>query len=136
MTTIRVINHLERPFKGRYDGKDYKFLPGVPVDLSVEAAAHIFDLAKEDKSQALNMLGVLRPGDSYEEALKVLDGFSFQEGKTVFDDELAPRRGRKGSGRSSPQAATGPGGNTGGEPARSPPGDHDEDDPELEDAEA
>jgi len=126
---IRVINHNKRLFKGRYDAVDYVFRTDVPVDLPLEAAVHIFGLGNEDKTQALNMLGVLVPGrDTVEDALKWLDNFSFQQGKTVFEDELAPRRVARskpvatGSRKSGPSSQlAGPGGNEGEEAAPSSP---------------
>lgn len=116
MIEVKVINNLTKTLKGRYDGKDYVFAPNKPVTLSLEAAQHIFGLGDEDKSGALNKLGLLIPGrDTLEEALAALDKITFLEGRTVFDDELPPETGAapparaKSGGR--PHVA-GPGGET------------------------
>jgi hypothetical protein len=86
---IKVINNnAGLTLKGRYDGKDYVFAPGKAVNLDIEAAKHIFALGEEDKSGALNKLGLLIPGrHTIEDALEKLDKISFLEGRTVFADE-------------------------------------------------
>lgn len=86
---LKVVNHNKGlVLRGRYDGQDYVFPPEEPVTLPFDAAAHIFDIGKEDKSQALNMLGLLIPGQhTLADALKKLDQVSFHEGRMVFDNE-------------------------------------------------
>ena len=88
MEEIKVVNHNEEVLRGRFNGEDFVFEPGVPTVIDLEAAKHIFDLGKEDKSQALNALGWLIPGHStYKEALAKLDNITFLQGRTVFDEE-------------------------------------------------
>jgi hypothetical protein len=88
MSNIKVINHLPTKLEGRYDGEDFTFLPEVPTILSLEAATFIFQLGEEDKTRALNGLGLLIPGKhTYEEAVAKLDSISFIEGQFRFDDE-------------------------------------------------
>lgn len=87
MNLIRVTSGLERPIRGRYDGKDYVFVRGKPVELTLEAAAHIFGLGKDDKRQALNQLGWLRPDGNLEEALEKLEHIKFEEGHVAYDDD-------------------------------------------------
>jgi len=120
METIRVTNNLDKKVVGRYDGKDYLFMPGKPTMLTLEAAQHIFGLGEEDKAPALNKLGFLIPGkegcDTLEAALEKLDKFTFDQGRVTFDDEddaqdTAPRGGKRTGGRR-PHA-----GDSGGEPA-------------------
>jgi hypothetical protein len=89
--TIKVISHLDKPIYGRFDGENYAFVPEKATVLSLEAATHIFGLGVEDKRQALNMLGLLKPDDNYAEALKKLDQLTFLEGKVTFEDEAAPQ---------------------------------------------
>lgn len=86
---IKVINNnAGLTLRGRYDGKDYVFAPGKAVNLDIEAAKHIFGLGEDDKSGALNKLGLLIPGrDTLEDAVAKLDKVSFLEGRTVFEDE-------------------------------------------------
>jgi hypothetical protein len=123
MEMVKVINNNEMPLHGRFDGKDFTFVPSKPTFISIEAAKHIFDLGKEDKSQALNMLGLLKANDLYEDALKKLDRVSFLKGHTVYEDEgeaseeaeetnERPRARNRTGGR--PHVA-GPGGDTGAE---------------------
>jgi len=114
---------------GRYDGKNYDFLPGKPTLLTLEAAQHIFGLGEEDKAPALNKLGFLIPGkegcDTLEAALEKLDQFTFDQGRVTFDDdeteqETGAPRGPKRTGGRRPHA-----GDSGGEPAGGqPPADN------------
>ena len=88
MEEIKVINNNTFTLRGRYDGRDYVFKPGVATVLSLDAAKHIFDLGKDDKSQCLNMLGLLTPGkDTYDDAVVKYDRIAFMTGRTVFEDE-------------------------------------------------
>src|SRR5579859_1438701 len=88
MDNIRVTSNLSKTLKGRYDGKDYIFEPKKPVVLSLDAARHIFDLGKEDKSQCLNQLGLTWPfGPTYAEALAQYDKIVFDVGRVTFDPE-------------------------------------------------
>jgi hypothetical protein len=85
---IRVVNQNAQTLRGRYDGQDYVFKTGKPIDLTIEACAHIFGFGQEDKTQALNMLGWLVPGkDTLADALKKLDQVAFLVGRTVYDEE-------------------------------------------------
>lgn len=104
METIRVTSHLVKPLRGRFDGKDYDFLPEKATLMTLDAATHIFALGEEDKSGALNKLGLLIPGkDTYEEALEKLDSISFDRGRVTFDadpaegDEIEPGETGEGS---------------------------------------
>lgn len=129
---IKVINNnAGLTLRGRYDGKDYVFAPGKAVNLDIEAAKHIFGLGDDDKSGALNKLGLLIPGrDTLEDAIAKLDKVSFLEGRTVFEDEAgfdaeqdepAPRKrtggrphvsvpgGESGAGSQDPASANSPG---------------------------
>lgn len=129
---IKVINHNPETLKGRYDGHDYVFKTDKPVELSLEAASHIFGLGNDDKSQALNMLGLLIPGrHTLEDGLAKLDRITFLEGRYVYEEGETPpdeqpgdedggaptpeRRSRRTGGR--PHVA-GPGGEqvAGGQP--------------------
>jgi hypothetical protein len=125
MEMIRVVNHNDETLRGRFNGEDFAFPKGKPVDVTLEAAKHIFGLGAEDKSQALNMLGWLVPGrDTMVDALKKLDRVSFLEGKTVYEEEGAepaaeeqPRARARTGGR--PHVA-GPGGEQGAESGSAP----------------
>lgn len=111
METIRVTSHLDKPVKGRYDGKDYVFVPEEPTLLSLEAAQHIFGLGDEDKAPALNKLGFLVPGKegcTLEDALEKLDHFTFDQGRVTFDpDENEPGQTAKRTGGRRPHVPTG-----------------------------
>ena len=77
--------------KGRYDGQDYVFKPGVTVALSEEAATHIFGYGLDDKTRALIRLGWLQHSTSLEDALARLDEVQFlSEAKVEFKEPPAP----------------------------------------------
>jgi hypothetical protein len=127
MEMIRVVNHNDETLRGRFNGEDFAFPKGKAVDITLDAAKHIFGLGAEDKGQALNMLGWLVPGrDTMVDALKKLDRVSFLEGRTVYEeegsepseDEPQPRARARTGGR--PHVA-GPGGEqeAGGQPSAS-----------------
>jgi len=125
METIRVTNKGEKLVKGRFDGKDYAFVPGEPTFLTYDAAGHIFGLGEEDKAPALNRLGFLIPGReacTMEAALKRLDEFQFDQGRVTFDpedddlkDQGGPQAARKTGGRR-PHAGDSGGASAGGKP--------------------
>lgn len=121
MPDIQVTNRNDFPLTGRFAGKDYKFPPGEPVEVPEKAATHIFALGEENKTGALNRLGLLyparpdRPGRSLEEAFKVLDKVTFAQGRIVFDEpESLPPPEEKPIG-DSPGAPRNPGGESGAE---------------------
>jgi hypothetical protein len=131
MDEIKVVNHNKETLYGRFDGEDFEFAPEVPTCLPLDAAKHIFGLGNEDKSQVLNALGWLVPGEhgmTYKEALAKYDQISFLQGRTVYDDEPStgddalPMRGARNKTGGRPHV-TGPGGESaaGGEPAAANP---------------
>lgn len=109
MQTVRVISHLAVTLQGRFDGEDFVFRPEKPTDLSLDAARHIFGLGEEDKSSALNKLGLLIPGKhTLQEALEALEKITFLEAQVVFPDEDEPDpapRGRRTTPRIPPSSA-------------------------------
>lgn len=86
MPDIQVTNHNHFPLPGRFNGKDYVFPPGVPVSVPEKAAEHIFALGRDDKTGALNRMGLLKPGGTLQEALKAYNSVSFAQGRLVFDE--------------------------------------------------
>ncbi len=86
MSLIRVINEGPEDFTGRYDGKNYFFQVGKPVDVSVEVARHCFGFGETDKREALSRMGWLKPWGSMKEALERLAKIRFLEGTVVFED--------------------------------------------------
>jgi hypothetical protein len=86
MNTVQVKNGSTLRLIGRFDGRDYLFPPGGMTSLPEDAANHIFALRQDNKTGALNRLGILKPGVSMEEALAVLDKLSFSKGRVVFED--------------------------------------------------
>lgn len=102
MNTIRVVNGLDFPLKGRFAGVNYEFPVGKGVDLSEEAAAHIFAFGVDDHDEivrSLNHLGLLPPTTTFEVARKQLNKVKFLEGHVVFEDEDSPAPTENGRAR-------------------------------------
>jgi hypothetical protein len=125
MDMIRVINNNREACRGRYDGKDYIFLPGKAVDVPHDAAAHIFGLGKEtiNKAENLNRLGWLIPGrDTLDDAVAKLDQVVFLRGRTVFPDDETPQPEPDEQQDEDPAPTRASGRRTGGRPHVSGPG--------------
>lgn len=87
---LRVTNRTGEPFTARFHGEDYEFGED-PVDLSVEAAAHLFGFGVEDKTRALHRLGWLTASQQMPAALAKLAKIAFEPVQQVF--ELPRRKG-------------------------------------------
>jgi hypothetical protein len=88
---IGIKNNGSDIIKGRYDGKDYEFKPGVTVALSDEAARHIFGYGEDDKTRSLIRLGWLANSTHYDQAASRLDSIQFfAEAKVTFEEPEAP----------------------------------------------
>lgn len=124
MPDVQVCNRNSFPLAGRYDGQAYTVPARGSLSMPEEAANHIFGLTAENKTGALNRLGLLKPGGTLQEALKALDKVTFVQGHTVFEspeplppptepepdheDDDEPSNGDQIGG--SPGAQPGPGG--------------------------
>ena len=137
---VQVTNRNSFPLPGRYAAVDYVFPPNKPVKVPRAAADHIFGIGQDDKTRALNCLGILKGNVTYKEALEVLKRIQFEEGQVVFE---SPEPGKHAPGKHQepgkkdepededeetesgdrPGAPKGPGGKTGAE--RSAPADLD-----------
>lgn len=134
MDVVQVTNRNKFPLPGRYAGEDYTFPPGKPVAVSRAAAEHIFGIGQQDKTRALNNLGILIGKVTYKEALETLKRVEFTDGHVVFSEsphEPGPGKhhepGKKAPGKDeqededetesgdSPGAPKGPGGKSGAE---------------------
>lgn len=65
--------------RGRFNGKDYVFPYGKPVDVPIVAAMHIFGFGMDDKSQALARLGWARTSDEVENAMARMKEITFAD---------------------------------------------------------
>ena len=86
MASVQVMNHNDFPLKGRWNGKDYAFPPGRPVELPEEAANHIFGFGADNRTGAYNRLGLLRTGNTMAQAQAVIDRVQFTTGRMVFEE--------------------------------------------------
>ena len=87
---VRVTNRNAFPLPGRYEAIDYLFRPNKPTTITRDAANHIFGLTDANKTRALNCLGILKVGVTYQEALAVLAKVSFEEGHVVYAEQPEP----------------------------------------------
>lgn len=86
---LRVTNRTGERFTARFHGEDFEFGED-PVDLSVEAAAHIFGFGAEDKTRALHRLGWLTATQQMPAALAKLRKIEFEPVQQIF--EISRRR--------------------------------------------
>jgi len=83
---VRITNEDEssvekgkKVIKGRYAGKDYVFPFGEPVDISLDAARHIFGFENDNKATALARLGWTKSSDDLEEGIERLKRIRFED---------------------------------------------------------
>lgn len=91
MNYIRVTNGTDKVIKGRYDGQDYLFQPGKPLDVPEIVATHVFAFDRDDKMSALARLGWLSTSDQIEAAEQKLQLISMETVEMrghVIDEEL------------------------------------------------
>lgn len=85
---IRVVNNNKFKIVGRFNGEDYEFLPGKPLDIPLVVAGHIFDFGKDDKSRALNRLGWMQSSDQKEDAMAKLNKVRFTEAPPLIEADI------------------------------------------------
>src|ERR1700676_5103578 len=87
---IRVTNNDERSvvgngekarkeIRGRFNGKDYVFPYGEPVNVHIEVARHLFGVGSDDKSAALARLGWAKSTDELFDAEERLHKIKFDD---------------------------------------------------------
>lgn len=68
-----------KEIRGRFNGKDYVFPYGEPVNVHIEVARHMFGLGMDDKSHAFNRLGWVKSSDEIFEATERLKNIKFDD---------------------------------------------------------
>jgi hypothetical protein len=69
----------KQEIRGRFNGKDYVFPFGVPVNVPVDVARHLFGLGSDDKSAAFARLGWAKLSDEIEGATERLRNIKFDD---------------------------------------------------------
>lgn len=90
MPDVQVTNRNPFPLSGMFDNRGYVFPPNQPTSVPEPAARHIFALGQENKTGALNRLGLLKPGDTLEKANEALSNVQFVMGYTAFESPEPP----------------------------------------------
>jgi hypothetical protein len=121
---VRITNQTGKKIIGRYDGEDYEFLHGEPVDVPEPVAAHVFGFGVPDKAAVLARLGWATTSDMVDEGLQKLGRIKFEDivvtAQAVVDDDDSPAAGDSAPGNDS--GAVGPRSQSGGdEGGGSPP---------------
>lgn len=111
-TYLAVTNTSQESLAAAFHGDLYEWASGETLNLSQDAARHIFGFGMEDKSAAFHRLGWLttRPEHNLKTAMAKLAQIHFAPVKQVFElNAGAPnaRRGRKVSGSDRSLAAAG-----------------------------
>lgn len=87
---LAVTNGLAEKIRARFHGQAYEWMPGETVNISLDAAKHIFDFGKEDKSTAFLRLGWINANQpSMEVAFAKLEELDFEPILQVFTSEGA-----------------------------------------------
>lgn len=122
MSEVQVTNRNPFPLPGRFAGQNYVFPPDKPVEISQQAARHIFGLWQDDKRRPLAQLGILKGTVSYQEALAVLNNVEFVEGQMTY--QAQQQQGPGGGQQTPPQPGQKPGEQHPGQqaPGQHPPG--------------
>jgi hypothetical protein len=68
-----------KEIRGRFNGKDYVFPYGEPVNVHVEVAKHLFGLGSDDKSAAFARLGWAKSTDEIDQAAERLFNIKFDD---------------------------------------------------------
>jgi hypothetical protein len=93
---VRIVNESDVIIEGRYDGQDYEFRIGQPVDVRVAVAHHIFGFMGDEqaKFRAFLRLGWMQTNTDIKAAKKKLDKIKFIEVPNLI--EFEPRRTGRG----------------------------------------
>jgi hypothetical protein len=102
--SVKVVNRNKFALTGRFAGRNYVFEPNKGTELPMEACTHIFAFGSEQKTGALNRLGLLLPGGTLDKAMEAYNKIQFFEGRMVFAEEPRP------DPHNVPQGPPGPGG--------------------------
>lgn len=78
---IRVTNTYDETIRGRWNGRDFVFKKGVPVDMPIAAAEHIWGFGQEDdeRFRAFNNTGLLHKRGSFDACVEWMKGVKFEE---------------------------------------------------------
>ncbi len=74
-----------------FDGVRYRFEKGVTLELSPQAAQHIFGYGLEDKTKAFVRQGVMRHSGQYQDGMSWLAQFAFAEQESEIPDLSAKK---------------------------------------------
>lgn len=69
----------KKEIRGRFNGRDYVFPFGEPVNVHLEVAKHLFGLGSDDKSAAFARLGWAKSSDELPEAMERILNIKFDD---------------------------------------------------------
>ena len=90
MSNIFVTNNGSAVFKDSFDGKQFSFEPGKPVEIPLLAAKHIFGYGDDNKSPYLVRLGWLRMSNEMDAAMARLNEFKFDSQHPTRNHSISP----------------------------------------------
>lgn len=95
---IRVINHHEEKIVGRWNGKNYTFLPKKPLDIPLAAASHIFAFGVTEERlifSAYNNLGILHRLGTFDACHEWMKKVQFDEPPPLVEMSATDPRARR-----------------------------------------
>ena len=90
MSTVFVTNNTDHELCDGYNGQFYDFPKGVPVEVPVEIAVHVFGYDQDDKKPYLTRLGWLKIGQDFKAALRDLEQVDIQIERPKKNQSLSP----------------------------------------------
>jgi hypothetical protein len=90
MPSIYVTNKSDKPLKDGFSGMFYEFLPNTTVEITEEAAQHIFGYQQADKSPYLARLGWAKTANDLDEGLKILAQWELSTEPPKKNQSLSP----------------------------------------------
>ena len=87
---IYVTNHTQEPLKDGFGGVFYEFLPGTTVEVSEEAARHIFGYNDPNKTPYLARLGWVKNTNELKDGFKRLSEWTLSNEPPKKNQSLSP----------------------------------------------
>jgi hypothetical protein len=89
---VRVTNGNRETVLGRFNGQDFAFKSGEPVDIPIVVARHVFAFGLKDKTAALNRIGWAKTSEEVPYGLQKLEKVTFDDPPEMIEAPRKPKR--------------------------------------------
>lgn len=90
MTTVYVTNNWDRTIESDFEYVTYNLPPGGMIEMSEEAARHIFGYQKDNKEFYMARLGIIQTMNDIPKGYEVMKKISITTDKPKRDHSLSP----------------------------------------------